>query len=307
MPLQMDPLGTQVSRQISGFCTNCTVLYTKGNLFFENGTEATIEHGVYEHHVVMVDLAKRSFPFYLCAGQQGFLGTFPAVGFMVSGNDIAANMFTTPDGMFNSGYNVGPRQMIAMQAELVNYRTEAQKVYVAVEYEYIKNVPEDQKPADSTVSLFSVTGCNLPDYHRDPKVKIYNMTSASVPLPKDGFIINAKGHLHDGGDHINLELNGKPICRSNAVYGPPTKEDGQEWMVIKEMTQCTAPVAVKKGDKLQMTSYYDTEKYPPRHTGGDHSHSSGDADEMGVFFLNFAATEKTESQLRLNVGGLQPS
>jgi hypothetical protein len=191
MPLQMDPIGTQIARQVSGFCTNCTVLYTKAELRFENGTRATVEHGVYEHHVVMVDLAKRTMPFYLCDGQKGFLGQFPADGFVVSGNDEAQNWFTTPDGSFNSGYTVGKNMMLAMQAELVNYKTESQNVYVTVDYEYLTEKPESV--ADSSVSLFSVTGCSLPDYHRDANTKVYNMSSAHIPMPMDGYFINMKG------------------------------------------------------------------------------------------------------------------
>jgi hypothetical protein len=294
----MDPLGTQIDRPVTGFCTDCTVLYTKAALYFENGTKATVEQGVYEHHVVMVDLAKRTMPLYLCNGQKGFLGQLPAVGFVVSGNDEAANWFTTPDGNFNSGYVVGPRQMLAMQTELVNYRNEEQKVYVTVDYEYIKG--KSNTPADSTISLFSVTGCNSPDYHRDASQKVYNMSSETVPLPTDGFIINAKGHLHDGGDHIILEVNGKTVCDSKAVYGPLVKENGMEWAVIEKMTQCTEPIKVSKGDKLHMRSFYDTEKHPPRPTQNGQSHShEGDADEMGVFFINFAKTNQTAATLKI--------
>jgi Stress up-regulated Nod 19 len=296
----MDPIGTQLARQISGFCTDCNVLYTKAGLVFENGTEATVDHGVYEHHIVMVDLAKRTFPFYLCNGQSGFLGMFPAVGFMVSGNDPAANMFTTPDGSFNSAYHIGQYQMLAMQAELVNYRKEAQKVYITVDYEYTKG--KANNPADSVISLFSVTGCGFPDYHRDASKKIYNMSSEVLIAPADGFIINAKGHLHDGGDHIILTQNGKTICDSHAIYGPQKEEGGIKWSVIEQMEQCTKPVKVTKGDKLQMTSFYDTEKHPPRPTLDGvqgHSHADGSADEMGVFFINFAATNKTAAAMKL--------
>jgi stress up-regulated protein Nod 19 len=295
----MDPIGTQIARRLNGFCTNCTVLYTKAELMFENGTLATVEHGVYEHHVVVVDLAKRVMPFYLCNGQQGFLGQFPAVGFVVSGNDEAPNMFTTPDGTFNSGYLIGPQQMLAMQAELVNYRTEEQKVYVTVDYEYVQTPAET--PADSVVALFSVTGCGFPDYHRPASQKVYNVTSDTISVPTDGFIINAKGHLHDGGDHIILELNGQQICNSHAIYGPMKEAQGQKWAVIEKMEQCTKPVAVKKGDKLRMVSFYDAEKHPPRPTQGSdgHAHNDGEADEMGVFFLNFASTTKTAAKLRI--------
>jgi len=39
---------------------------------------------------------------------------------------------------------------------------------------------------------------------------------------------------------------------------------------------------------LQMNSFYDTEKYPPRAISG-HSHGElGQADGMGVYFINFA-------------------
>jgi Stress up-regulated Nod 19 len=294
----MDPLGSQVIRQLNGFCTDCTILSTKAELSFENGTRTTVEHGVYIHHIVMIDMAKRTTPFYLCEGQKGFLGTIPAVGFVVSGNDEAPNMFTTPDGNFNSGYLVGSRQMVAMQAELVNYKKEVQKVYVTVDYEYVKGRADS--PADSSVTLFSVTGCNFPDYHRDATEKVYNMSSAIVSLPSDGFIINSKGHLHDGGDHIILELNGKTICDSHAIYGQTTEEKGVKWAVIEKMEQCTQPVKVSKGDKLRMVSFYDTEKHPPRPTETKgHAHGEGEADEMGVFFINLAVTNKTASALRI--------
>lgn len=69
---------------------------------YEDGTPAGVTSGVYIHHIVMVDMAKASMPFYLCEGQKGFLGKFPAAGFIVAGNDEADNYFTTPDGKSKS-------------------------------------------------------------------------------------------------------------------------------------------------------------------------------------------------------------
>lgn len=190
MPLQMDPDGIQLAKQLNGFCTDCTVLYGKSVLQYENSTKATIEGGVYQHHVVVVDMTKRAVPFYLCQGQKGFLGTFPAEGFIVSGNDEAANWYTTPDGAFDSGYYIGKAPVFTMQAELVNYLKEPQKIFVTMEYEYL---PGKVAKNDASVSLFSVTGCELPDYHAPKDQPQYNITSARVPIPKDGYIINAKG------------------------------------------------------------------------------------------------------------------
>lgn len=190
----MDPSGIQLTGVIKGFCSDCTVLYGKATVVFENGTKATVDSGVYEHHVVVVDVAK-SFSggpkFILCNPPESWLSMIPAVGFIVSGNDEAANYHTTPNGKFNSGYIIKSSNsagMMGVQAELVNYRLEKQKVYLVMEYEWLKGQPGT--PAESSVSLMSVTGCKPPDYH--PKERIYNMTSEAYAMTKSGYIINMK-------------------------------------------------------------------------------------------------------------------
>lgn len=92
-----------------------------------------------------------------------------------------------------------------------------------------------------------------------------------------------------------LTLNDKIICDSQAKYGldsrqtGPLAPNGKQWQVITEMSQCTSPVPVKKGDILQMRSNYDNGLHPPRMVADGHS---GDADEMGVFFISFAAKKQ---------------
>ena len=156
MPMKMDPNSVQLNRALTGFCTNCTVLYGKADTFYESGARAGFSEGIYVHHIVVVDLTKRSMPFYLCKGQGDFLGSFPAAGFIVAGNDEAANYFTTPDGKFDSGYYIGQREMFAMQAEIINYKPTNQSVYITAEFEYLPG--KISGFGDSTVSLLSVTG-----------------------------------------------------------------------------------------------------------------------------------------------------
>jgi hypothetical protein len=163
MPMKMDPNSVQLNKQLTGFCTNCTVLYGKGDLHYGNGTRAGFSEGIYIHHIVIVDLTKRTMPFYLCDGQKDFLGTFPAAGFIVAGNDEAPNYFTTPDGKFDSGYYIGQREMFAMQSEIINYKPTNQSVYITAEIEYLPG--RISGFADSAVSLLSVTGCQFPDAH----------------------------------------------------------------------------------------------------------------------------------------------
>jgi hypothetical protein len=95
-----------------------------------------------------------------------------------------------------------------MQAELVNYKNVEQKVYITAEYEYLPGIKADT--FDASVSLFSVTGCEFPDYHVSKDKPQYNLTSANVPIPMDGTIINAKGHLHDGGSNGNVSMTLNP-------------------------------------------------------------------------------------------------
>jgi Stress up-regulated Nod 19 len=300
----MDPAGLQINQPISGFCSNCTVSWGKAMLYSDDGRRATVDEDVYEHHVVIMDMSKQrggGMPFYFCKGQVGLLGNVPASGFIISGNDEAKNMFTPHNGtqFFKSGYKLGARSQQFLQAELINYKHTDQKVYIVLEYEYTQHATDPKRTesgagiADTAVSLFSVTGCQAPDYQRDPTKTQYETKIEPVPIPMDGWILNSKGHLHDGGDRIELLLNGKVICDSHAVYGKrKTTDSGQAWEVITEMEQCPTPIRVKKGDLLSMKSYYDVVKHPARHT---HSSTKGDdmADEMGVFFLNFAGSNQT--------------
>jgi hypothetical protein len=126
-----------------------------------------------------------------------------------------------------------------------------------------------------------------------------------------------RGHMHDGGDHIVLKLNDKVVCDSKAIYSKDTRGPGasghshsrrtvntprmsaeESWEVITEMTQCTEPVRVRKDDKLSMVSFYDGAKHPPRPTKDDKGNHV-EADEMGVYFINFAASDKSEEQLQV--------
>jgi hypothetical protein len=134
-----------------------------------------------------------------------------------------------------------------------------------------------------------------------------------------------RGHLHDGGDHIVLKVNDKVVCDSKAVYSKDTRGSNasghshgrrsiewteisaeENWEVITEMTQCTEPVRVRKGDKISMVSFYDGVKHPPRPTK-DNKGNHVEADEMGVFFLNFAASDKSEEQLQVKSNKLVTS
>jgi hypothetical protein len=65
---------------------------------------------------------------------------------------------------------------------------------------------------------------------------------------------------------MELFLNGKLICHSDAIYGGKggtlTLDDGKKWDTISEMTDCMDVIKVKKGDLLKLKSIYDLKKHP---------------------------------------------
>jgi hypothetical protein len=152
----MDPNGLRVSSAVSGFCSECTVLSAEADIHFLNGSRATLASGLYNHHVVVLDYAKQSMPWYLC-DEKVDLGASGSTGFIVTGVDEAPNLFTSPDGRFKSGYWIGEFQkFFMMQAELINYRDTNVTVYITTEIEYMDGKVDGY--SDTSVSLLSVTG-----------------------------------------------------------------------------------------------------------------------------------------------------
>ena len=92
------------------------------------------------------------------------------------------------------------------------------------------------------------------------------------------------GHVHDGGDRVEMLVNGEVVCESKAKYGGEGKIKG-EWATIGEMGFCEKPVSVKKGDILNIQAHYDFDAHPARM----HAHG-GQAEQMGL--ANFSLAKK---------------
>jgi hypothetical protein len=65
---------------------------------------------------------------------------------------------------------------------------------------------------------------------------------------------------------MELFLNNKMICHSDAIYGGKggtlQLDTGKNWETISEMTDCKQVIKVKKGDLLKLKSMYDLKKHP---------------------------------------------
>jgi hypothetical protein len=149
--------GITFNRRMSGFCKSCMVLAGKADLHFLNGTRATISHGVYNHHLLILDSDKRTLPWYLCPGQSD-LGATRSAGFMITGVAEATNYYSAPNSTLKAGYWIGDQQQksFSLNAELINYRKQTTPVYVTADMEYLDGWPDNY--VDASMSLVSVTG-----------------------------------------------------------------------------------------------------------------------------------------------------
>jgi hypothetical protein len=115
--------------------------------------------------------------------------------------------------------------------------------------------------------------------------------------------------LIDGGVRVDLSVNDKFACSSNAIYG--TRNEGASGgmaggmagvegghshasggdpdaniKTISSMTRCEAvPIRVKKGDTMRLTAIYDLSKHPLRVSGT----GKKAADVMGMMGVSFTA------------------
>jgi hypothetical protein len=55
-----------------------------------------------------------------------------------------------------------------------------------------------------------------------------------------------------------LEINGKEVCESKAIYG----KGGEDYETIHNMSGCPSGIPLKKGDELVLKSVYDLAAHP---------------------------------------------
>jgi len=260
------------------FCRDCTVL--KGHIGVVDGSGNPIipkkDSGVYIHHILTFDTTKRSAAFLSgCGGGiTGMLGS-KFIGSGEDNNNVPV-WYTNKEGKNNAGFHIGPSDSFSMNADLVSLNTASTQIYLAVELEYLTG----RVGSDSAETLLSVDSCGGQKLRTSTSGPT-NSTSGRYTFKQSGSIILAKGHLHAGGDKVQVYINNKLACESKAVYG------GQKGdQAIGEMTICPE-IKVKTGDVLTFNVAYDVSKHPVRHES--HGMGAGMPDVMGMLDIVFAA------------------
>jgi hypothetical protein len=246
-------------------------LRTNTTLQYDNGTLATVNTGVYNHHVIIFDSGKSTPPLIQCGPlrekARGGGMMMPGTYFGGSSTDGAPSLFSTPDGMFNSGHHLGQRSRVVLSVELVNYGTETKNIYIVTEVDYVPGSTPGMM--DTSVGIFSVNQCDRipsPFLRAPPGKKAFTMQSKNITILQDGYMLSRRGHMHDGGTGILFKVNDKVVCDSKAIYGRGQKfkgNDGKDFDALNGMVECTDPVPVKRGDQIYLEAGFDLDKHPP--------------------------------------------
>jgi hypothetical protein len=264
----------------ANFCGDCTVLSGKIILKYTDGTIANASNGVYVHHILTTGL-KSSPGFVRSCGSIG--GTS---GFVGNGDDNSnePTLYASKDGSLESGYWLSASDRFMAQFVLVNYNPEPKKVEVHYDLEYLPG--HVGKPVKSSLISASCTGI------RTSKMSAVNTTSSPMSFTEDGYIVLARGHLHDGGVAMHLAVNrkvgGTYKCTSKAIYGGKLATGAASGHghadTIADMQNCNPhPIKVSTGDTMVMTAEYNLAAHPLRET------SKGKDQVMGMFRMIFAS------------------
>jgi hypothetical protein len=287
--------------------------------------------GIYIHHILTSDSTKKEKKWVSNCGNPnaaplniaGLLGGTAFIGTGEDSSDGGA-VYTSADGIRNTGFHIGAQDTFTGWAQLVNYNKEAKKVYVYYDLEWVPGIVGDDV---KTVTLTATCGGS-------PAIKLSqsgptNTTSGKFYFMEDGRVLSARGHLHgmfspfpllsiqhidwnllDGGVKVSMFLNDKFTCTSNAIYGDKSesstemgghshadgggkqgssgaKKSSSGIKTISSMTPCGGPYPVKKGDTLKLIAEYNLAKHPLRQT----ANGGKAADVMGMMGISFSASK----------------
>lgn len=172
-----------------------------------------------------------------------------------------------------------------MVSELMNMGDEPGEVVVAITYEYIPS-PDASFAHVQPVWLDIGPGGGCEGAERPAFANsTFNYSSPAWTAKTDGRVVFTASHLHNGGSHLDIQLNGEVMCSGVAAYGQtpayietmPMNMSMNGMMMEMNMTMkdissistCSNRGALKADDELSITAFYDTNKYMPmRNTDG---------------------------------------
>jgi hypothetical protein len=268
----MDGKGTGYNFQVdSDFPTDVVLLDGIVEIQDETYKRVTLDENVYTHHFLVYDMGKPQKSSFSC--DNGKAARYvPVPGTVVMGGaaeDAEAHYSTKAVPEKKTGYHIKKNSPILMNIDIVNYNKDDMNVYASVDMEYI--VGANAEYLDASPVFVPVTVCDraaiVPGIVQIPKGQSkWSLKSTGLIAAEDSILFLFRGHMHDGGSNIEVKINDKTVCNSQALYGGPghvgRNSDGGKWETIRDMVTCPEGVVVKKGDSISLNANYDLDAHP---------------------------------------------
>ncbi|KAF2672376.1 hypothetical protein BT63DRAFT_452881 [Microthyrium microscopicum] len=280
---------------------DCTIMGMNAGLEYLNGTNANIDSGLWLHHMVLFNNGPgREDP--PCANRDVSVPhvtvgatSHSSERIFASGNERTVGVW--PDwGVKDAGYKLKKEDKFAALVELMNENPEDKQVWMTMTYDIVDGHPFKD---DIKIIWFDVRQCGTSEVN-PPKGKNQFTLNYKWNATYDAEVIGSIEHLHDGGNRMTLELDGKPVCDSMTEYGTKPEyigmaaapgaaagghnHGGAGMKHISEQKVCHGPTlaqkSVKKGQLWNLNAYYDFDK------NKGNAHADGEWDEvMGIAIM----------------------
>jgi len=252
-------------------CQNCFVTAAEADLVFPDGKPANINTGAWLHHMVLY--ARGGNNKDLVCPSSLLYGSRRRI--FATGNERTVARINHA-GKF--GVQLRAADTFGMIIELMSESAQDQQVFIVMRYEYVEGTAAAGY-AESQIAWLDATGCGASSV--PAKTGKYSIASPGWKSTLNGKMRFAAGHVHDGGTHADVTLNGKVVCTSKMLYarkpefisapGAGGADHHAAALHISDAGACRDFGDIKVGDELKVISYYDMDKYPGQeHEGKAH-------------------------------------
>jgi hypothetical protein len=250
-------------------CSDCTLKYAMSYLKYPDGSVANINTGAYVHHLTMSVVGPGRVDLRCPGGTKRIPKDMERM--LAFHNDRNETFYgvTATDEM---GFYLGKDDKIDLEMMLKNELDIPKDVVYTIEWEYVPGRPQGY--GDVHGIWVDVAPCSAMMSDLDPPKgkKVFQLVGEEWKSTINGRLLNTVGHMHDGGERVNILSNGKVVCKSEATYdgkaeyipGPEAISRGAANMShISSYSPCINIGQIKKGDMIGITSDYDFEKHNP--------------------------------------------
>jgi hypothetical protein len=212
----------QPTPKIAKPCSSCMIVAMNAGLEYMDGKDANTDSLMWLHHMVLFNIGK-GLTDATCRGlglPHMIVGTSVANSERIfsSGNERTPVFFNPPwENTTNIGYPVYPADRFGLITDLMNMNPGSKTVYLVMYYDYVEGHPTNFREIKPV--WFDVAQCGISEVNGRTAGSKFTVSAAPWTANFNGDILQAGGHLHDGGAAVDLVVDGRTVCTSTSVYG----------------------------------------------------------------------------------------